>query len=262
MSTREQTFKSKVALITGSSRGIGAAIALRLAEHGSSVVINYASSAGTAETLVERIRGLGVRAIAVKANVAIRAEIKALFEAAQKEFGVIHFVISNSGIEHFGSLEETTEEEIDRIFAVNVKAQYFVAQEANKYLANNGRLILTSSISAQKGFPKHAIYSASKAAVQGMVRCLAWDLGSRGITVNCIAAGGIKTDMYAEASAKYLPGGDKMTIEEIDAVLSKWSPMNRPGLPDDVAGFISLLMSEESQWMTGQTFSVSGGALM
>ena len=113
-----------------------------------------------------------------------------------------------------------------------------------------------------QGILRHAIYSASKAAIQGMVKSLAMDFGPRGITVNCIAPGGVKTDMYTEHAAKYFPGGEKMSLEDIDAALSNWSPLGRPGYPDDIAGFVSLLASPESQWMTGQTFHVSGGAYM
>lgn len=106
------------------------------------------------------------------------------------------------------------------------------------------------------------MYAASKAAVQGMTKCLAVDFGPRNITVNCIAAGGVKTDMYTEMAAKYIPGGEKLTPEQIDEALSKWSPLGRPGMPDDVSGVAALIASPESQWLTGQTFQVSGGAYM
>jgi NAD(P)-dependent dehydrogenase (short-subunit alcohol dehydrogenase family) len=136
--------------VTGSGRGIGAAIALALAERGMNVVINYGRSAGAAESTAVKARSFGVKAITVKANVLVRTNLRQIFETAINEFGSIDLVMSNSGIAHFGRVETTTEEEIDKTFAVNIKAQYFVAQEAYKYLADNGRLILTSSISAQK----------------------------------------------------------------------------------------------------------------
>ena len=136
--------------VTGSGRGIGAAIALALAERGMNVVVNYGSSAAAAESTAEKARKFGVKAITVKANVAVKGDLDRLFQTAIQEFKKIDLVMSNSGIEHFGAVDTVTEEEIDRTFAVNVKAQFFVAQEAYKYLADNGRLILTSSISAQK----------------------------------------------------------------------------------------------------------------
>lgn len=113
-----------------------------------------------------------------------------------------------------------------------------------------------------QGVPRHALYSASKAAITGMVKCLAHDFGSRKITVNCIAPGGIKSDMYTEAAKDYFPGGENLTAEEIDEKVSGMSPMGRPGFPDDIAGVVALLASPESQWMTGQTFHVNGGAHM
>ncbi|KAK8211032.1 hypothetical protein IWZ01DRAFT_306057 [Phyllosticta capitalensis] len=255
-----QTLSGKVAIVTGSSRGIGASICLRLAQHGASVTINYVSSASRAEEVAEKARALGVKAITVKADVSKRDELAQLFERTKKEFGRVDVVMSNSGIEHFGTLSDVTEEEIDAVLAVNVKAQYFVAQMAEKYMENGGRLVLISSISAVMGIPRHAVYAASKAAIMGMIKCLAWDLGSRGITVNCIAPGGVKSDMYQDAAKHYIPGGADMSIEEIDARISQWSPLGRPGFPEDVAGVVALLASPESQWLTGQTFHVSGGA--
>ncbi|KAJ5803998.1 uncharacterized protein N7518_000301 [Penicillium psychrosexuale] len=252
----------KVAIITGSSRGIGAAIALKLAQRGADIAVNYVSNATAAKSVVEQIRALNVRAIAFKADVSKEEEVKAMFESLHREFGRLDIAVSNSGIEHFGSLSEVKGSDIDAVFAVNVKGQYFVAQQAYRFMGDYGRVILTSSISAVKGVPRHAVYAASKAAVQGMTKCLAMDFGPRNITVNCIAAGGVKTDMYAEMSAKYIPGGDKMSPQQIDDVLSKWSPMNRPGEVEDVAGVVSLIASPESQWLTGQTWQVSGGAYM
>ncbi|KAJ5573672.1 uncharacterized protein N7459_008099 [Penicillium hispanicum] len=252
----------KVALVTGSSRGIGAAIALKFAQHGANIAINYVSSAAAAESIAEQVRAQGVRAITVRADVSHEAEVGAMFETVVRELGRLDIAVSNSGIEHFGDLSEVTGADIDQVFAVNVKGQYFVAQQAYKYMADYGRVMLTSSISAVKGVPRHAVYAASKAAVQGMTKCLAVDFGPRNITVNCIAAGGVKTDMYTEMSAKYIPGGQDMTPEQIETLLSKWSPLGRVGVPEDVSGVAALIASPDSQWLTGQTFQVSGGAYM
>jgi NAD(P)-dependent dehydrogenase (short-subunit alcohol dehydrogenase family) len=134
--------------VTGSSRGIGAAIALRLASHGANLVINYVASAAAAEAVVAKIRALGVEAIAVQADVSKPAEIKRMFAEAISKFGRLDVVMSNSGIEHFGDLTSVTEEEIDRVLAVNVKAQYVMAQQAFEHLTDSGRLILISSTSA------------------------------------------------------------------------------------------------------------------
>lgn len=134
--------------VTGSSRGIGAAIALRLASHGADVVINYMSSASAAENVANRARSFGVRALAIQADVSQADQIKAMFEKAIAEVGKLDIVMSNSGIEHFGDLAEITPEDIDRVLGVNVKAQFMVAQQVFKYLCDNGRLVLISSVSA------------------------------------------------------------------------------------------------------------------
>ncbi|KAF2090126.1 NAD(P)-binding protein [Saccharata proteae CBS 121410] len=257
-----QTLAGKVALVTGSSRGIGKAILLRLAAHGANVVVNYVSSSSAAESVAKEARRMGVEAICVQADVSKQQDLANLFQKTKQEFGRLDIVMSNSGIEHFGKLEEVTEDEIDKVFGVNVKGQFMVAQQASKYLEDGGRLFLISSISAVMGIRDHALYAASKAAVQGMVKCLAWDFGSRQITVNAIAPGGVKTDMYAEVAAKYIPGGDKLTVDEIDAKLGQWSPLGRPGFPEDVAGIIAMLSGPEAQWITGQTIHASGGAHM
>ncbi|KAJ5360686.1 hypothetical protein N7517_009877 [Penicillium concentricum] len=260
--SKNKDLAGKVAIITGSSRGIGAAIALKFAHRGADIAINYHSNATAAEAIVEQIRALGVRALAFKADVSQEEEVKTMFETVHREFGRLDIAVSNSGIEHFGDLSEVKGSDIDAVFAVNVKGQYFVAQQAYRFMEDYGRVMLTSSISAVKGVPRHAVYAASKAAVQGMTKCLAMDFGPRNITVNCIAAGGVKTDMYAEMSAKYIPGGEKMSPQQIDEALSKWSPLGRPGEVEDVAGVASLIASPESQWLTGQTWQVSGGAYM
>ncbi|KAJ5981250.1 hypothetical protein N7499_001737 [Penicillium canescens] len=257
-----KTLAGKVAIITGASRGIGAAISLKLAHQGANIALNYKSNANAAEQVAKEIRTLGVRAITLKADVSQQEEVKAMFEAAQKEFGRLDIVVSNSGIEHFADIADVKGEDIDAVFAVNVKGQFFVAQQAYKYMEDFGRVMLTSSISAVKGVPRHAVYAASKAAVQGMTKCLAVDFGSRNITVNCIAAGGVKTDMYTEMSAKYIPGGDKMSPQQIEELLSKWSPLGRVGEVEDVAGVAALIASPDSQWLTGQTWQVSGGSYM
>jgi NAD(P)-dependent dehydrogenase (short-subunit alcohol dehydrogenase family) len=136
--------------VTGSSRGIGAATVIRLAQHGANVGINYFSSADAAERVAEQCRSSGVKAITVKADVSKEEQIKTLFQKVIEELGRVDIVLSNSGIEHFSPIADVTEAQIDQVFDVNVKAQFFVAQQAQKYMENDGRLILMSSISAHK----------------------------------------------------------------------------------------------------------------
>ncbi|KAL1683023.1 hypothetical protein EV122DRAFT_202439 [Schizophyllum commune] len=252
----------KVALVTGSSRGIGASTALGLAEAGADVVVNYVKSKGPAEEVATKARAFGVRAEVIQADVTQPEEIERLFTESVQKLGRIDIVFSNAGIEAWARPDEFSREGMDKVFGTNVYSQLFVAQQAYKHLQDEGRLILMSSIAAHMGRPAHAYYAASKAAVQGATRALAWDFGPRKITVNAVAPGGIKTDMYTEAAAKYIPGGDKLSAEDIDRITGSWSPLNRPGYPEDVVGAVLLLASPHSQWLTGQTLQVSGGARM
>ena len=193
------TLDGKVALITGSGRGIGKGIALELASRGASIVINYANTAKGAEDTVAEIEALGSKAIAIKANVTKVAEVQKLFKEAVAHFGHIDIVMSNSGTEIFKPEEEITEEDFDRIFNLNTKAQFFVAQQAMIHLRPGGRIILMSSIAAKMtGVPNHALYAGSKCAVEGFTRSFSKDCGSKGITVNAIAPGGVKSDMFEQ----------------------------------------------------------------
>ncbi|KAL9588530.1 MAG: hypothetical protein Q9203_002656 [Teloschistes exilis] len=209
----------KVALVTGSGRGMGRQNAIELAKRGASLIINYAKSASAAEKVVSEIEALGGKAIAIKADVSQPAEIVELFEKAMKHYGHLDIVVSNSGVESFGHISEITPEEFDRVFMVNTRGQLLVAQQAYKHLSVGGRLIMLSSISASaKGVKDHSIYSGSKGAVEAFARCLAVDFGPKRITVNAIAPGGIKTDMWVEAARKYIPGSDNWSDEQVDEV--------------------------------------------
>ena len=164
----------KVALVTGSGRGMGRQNALELASRGAHLVINYSHAEEPAHHVVEEIEKLGSKAISIKADVSHPEETAAMFEKAVQHYGHLDIVISNSGVESFGHISEITPQEFDRVFSVNTRGQLFVAQQAYKHLTNYGRLIMLSSISASaKGVPKHAIYSGSKCAVEAFVRCLA-----------------------------------------------------------------------------------------
>ncbi|KAI0407700.1 hypothetical protein F4802DRAFT_605496 [Xylaria palmicola] len=257
-----KTLAGKVALVTGSSRGIGAAIALRLAQDGADVVINYVSSESAAQNVAAEVRNLGVRAIVIKADVSKADEIATMFANAKEALGRIDIVMSNSGIEHFGSLESVTEDEFDRVFAVNVRGQFLVAQQTHKYIEEGGRLFLIGSVSANWGLKGHAVYASSKAAIQGMVKCLAWDFADKKVTVNLISPGGVQTDMAAENAKHYIPGSDKMTHDEVVAKVGAASPFNRMGKTDDIANIVARLSSPDSAWMTGQTIHCNGGVFM
>ena len=174
MPTSATPLAGKVALITGSSRGLGKDAAIELASRGADIVINYANSEKAAQEVVDTILGLGRKAVAIKADVSVPEEITSLFEQAIKYFGKLDIVYSNSGREHFGKITDVTPEDFDRTFAVNTRGQFFVAKEAYKHISRGGRLILTSSISVQSRSVKHhAVYAGSKSAIEAFTRCFA-----------------------------------------------------------------------------------------
>jgi len=266
MATKEipsWSLEGKVALVTGSGRGIGKAMALELAKRGADVVVNYANSAEAAELVVDEIKKMGRQSIAIKANVANVDETIKMFEEAKKHFGKLHIVSSNSGVVTFGHMKDVTPEEYDRVFNINTRGQFFVAREAYKNLEVGGRIILMGSITGQaKGVPKHTVYSASKGAIETFTRCMAIDAGDKKITVNCVAPGGIKTDMYHAVCKEYIPGGEKMTNDEIDVYAATWSPHNRVGQPIDIARVVGFLASQDGEWVNGKVIGIDGAACM
>ncbi|EMF17389.1 versicolorin reductase [Sphaerulina musiva SO2202] len=251
----------KIALVTGSGRGIGASIAVELARQGAKVVVNYSRAAGPAEKVVQEIKALGSDAIAIKADVSNVNDTVRLFEEAVAHFGKLDIVSSNAGVVSFGHLEEVTPEEFDRVFNINTRGQFFVAREGYKHLNNGGRIILTSSNTA-RGFvvPKHAIYSGSKGSIESFVPVLAKDCGSKQITVNAVAPGGTVTDMFHDVAHHYIPGGEKMTIEQLKEAAAYASPLHRCGYPLDVAHAVCFLASKEAEWINGKVLPVDGGA--
>ncbi|KAF4627549.1 hypothetical protein G7Y89_g10608 [Cudoniella acicularis] len=251
----------KVALITGSSRGMGRQNALELASRGADIIINYSSNATAAEAVVDSIKEMGRQAISIRADMSKPTEIANLFATAFDHFKHIDIVVSNSGVESFGHISEITPEEIDRVLSINTKGQLLVAQQAYRYLTLGGSLVMLSSISAQaKSIKNHSLYSGSKAAIESFVRCLALDMGDKKIRVNCLAPGGVKTDMYIEAARKYIPGSEDWSDQKLEEVLSAWSPLGRVAVPQDISRVLAFLVSEDGSWMNGQTLSVSGGA--
>jgi tetrahydroxynaphthalene reductase len=237
-------------------------MALELARRGAKVVVNYANSPDAAESVVKEIKAMGSDGISIKANVANVSETINLFDQAVKHFGKLDICCSNSGVVSFGHLKDVTEEEFDRVFNINTRGQFFVAREAYKHLEVGGRIILMGSITGQaKGVPKHTVYSGSKGAIETFTRCMAIDCGDKKITVNCVAPGGIKTDMYHAVCKEYIPGGDKMDNDEVDEYAATWSPHNRVGQPIDVARVVAFLASQDGEWVNGKVIGIGEGPL-
>jgi 3-oxoacyl-[acyl-carrier protein] reductase len=251
------SLEGKVALVTGGGRGIGRGVALELGKRGASVVVNYVSSKGPAEEVVKLIEGYGngAKAVSIQADVSKVPEIRRLFKEAKEHFGKIDIVMSNSGTESWDKTEEITEEKYDHVFNLNTRAQFFVGQEAFKVMEDNGRIILMTSIAAGlMGVKDHALYNGSKMAVRGFVKAFATDFGRRGITVNGIAPGGIKSDMFAENAWHYIPGATpSFPKEEIEKLMAENCPMGRCALPEDVAKVVGFLASPDSEWVNGMS---------
>lgn len=251
----------KVALVTGSGRGIGAAIAKHLGQLGAKVVINYAQSASSAEKVVAEIKALGSDAIALQADVRDVSQTVELFRAAVAHFGHLDIACSNSGVVSFGHLRDVTEAEFDRVFSLNTRGQFFVAREAYRHLGEGGRIVLMSSNTARDfTVPSHSLYSASKGAIDSFVRVLSKDCGDKKITVNAVAPGGTVTDMFHDVSEHYIPNGAKYSPEERQEMAANASPLHRNGYPEDVARVVGFLVSKEGEWVNGKTITVDGGA--
>ncbi|KAM3084359.1 hypothetical protein ACMFMF_001718 [Clarireedia jacksonii] len=257
------SLKGKVALVTGSGRGIGREMAMELGRRGAKVIVNYANSDVAAQEVVDGIKKAGSDAVALKGNVSIVSDIINLFDQAVKQWGKLDIVCSNSGVVTFGHIKDVTEEEYDRVMNINTRGQFFVAREAYKRLEVGGRLIMMGSITGQaKGVPKHTVYSGSKGAIETFVRCMAIDFGDKKITVNCIAPGGIKTDMYHKVCREYIPNGDKLTDDQVDEYAATWSPLHRVGLPIDIARVVCFLASQDGEWVNGKVIGIDGAAMM
>jgi 3-oxoacyl-[acyl-carrier protein] reductase len=241
----------KVAVVTGASKGIGAAIAKHLADEGAAVVVNYSSSKEGAERVVAEITRNGGRAVAVQANVAKQPEIRRLFSAAKEAFGRLDILVNNAGIYEFAPLESITAEHFHKHFDLNVLGLILATQEAAKHLGpDGGSVVNISSVVSTLAPPNASVYSATKAAVDAVTRSLAKELGPRKVRVNSINPGMVETEgVHAAGIAE----------SEMRRQVEAQTPLGRIGQPDDIAPAAVFLASEDSKWVTGETLYVSGG---
>ena len=241
----------KVAVVTGASKGIGAAIAQHLAKEGASVVVNYSSSKDGADRVVGEIESSGGKAVAVQADVSKQADVARLFAETKKAFGKLDVLVNNAGAYDFKPLEEVTAEHFHKLFDLNVLGLLFATQEAAKLFGpDGGSVINISSVVATLAPPNVSVYSATKAAVNAITRSLAQELGPRKIRVNAINPGMVETEGTHSMGIAH---GEFRQRTEAD------TPLGRIGKPDDIAPAAVYLASDDSSWVTGETLYISGG---
>jgi len=239
---------SKVAIVTGASRGIGAAVAERLARDGFTVVINYAGDAVSAEALAGKIEASGGRALTAQADVADPVAVRRMFDAAETAFGGVDVVVNNAGIMQLSPLANTEDELFDRTVAINLKGTFNAMREAGKRLRDGGRIINFSTSIVGTLLPTYGVYAATKAGVEAMTHIMAKELRGRSITVNAVAPGPTATDLF-------LKGKTPELIEQ----LAKVAPLERLGQPEDIANVVSFLAGPDGGWVNGQVLRANGG---
>jgi 3-oxoacyl-[acyl-carrier protein] reductase len=242
------TLKGKVVLVTGASRGIGATIALKLANAGAKVIINYAGGKDAAEQLASDIKSQGGDAIALQADVSKANEVKNLFDAGIAHYGKIDVLVNNAGIMITKLLKDTTDEDFARQFDVNVKGTFNTLREAATKLADKGTIINFSTSVNRIMLPTYGTYVATKAAVEQLTRVFAKEVGARGINVNSVSPGPTNTELFTKGKPK----------EVIDR-LASLSAFNRIGEPEDIASVVLFLASDEAKWISAQNIGVNGG---
>lgn len=240
--------QEKVAIVTGSSRGIGRAIARRLGADGVSVVVNYRVDGEAAGKVVAEIVADGGLAVAVRADVTRLAELRGLFDAAQQRFGAIDILVSNAGIGPFAPIAVATDEDFEQMFATNARAAFWALREAASRLRDGGRIVVISTGVTINLIAGAGLYAASKAAAEALALTLAKELGPRKITVNCVLPGITRTDAAAAAVPRPL-------AEQV----IRQTPLGRLGEPDDIADVVGFLVSDRGRWITGQRIGAGGG---
>jgi 3-oxoacyl-[acyl-carrier protein] reductase len=240
----------KVAIVTGASRGIGSAVAERLARDGYSVIVNYSGSVEAADALVRKIEAGGGRALAVKADVSDARAVREMFETTASKFGGVDILVNNAGIMTLSNIADADDASFDKQVAINLKGTFNTLREGAKRLRSGGRIINFSSSVVGLLQPTYAVYAGTKAAVEAMTSVLAKELRGRNITVNAIAPGPTATDLF-------LKGKPQAVVDH----LAKLAPLERLGQPDDIARAVSFLAGPDGAWINGQVLRANGGII-
>ena len=241
---------NKVALVTGASRGIGAAIAERLARDGFTVVINYSGNAALAEELAGKIEAAGGKALTAKADVSDAEAVRRMFDAAEAAFGGVDVLVNNAGIMMLSTLAEASDDNFDRQIAVNLKGTFNTLRESAKRLRDGGRIVNFSTSVVGLKLESYAVYAGTKAAVETMTGIMAKEMRGRGITVNAVAPGPTATDLFLNGKS-----------EELVARMAKANPLERLGTPEDIAAAVSFLAGPDGAWINGQVLRANGGLI-
>ena len=241
---------ARTAIVTGASKGIGAAIATRLSADGIAIVVNYARDRAAAERVVAAIERGGGRAIAMPADIADPAGMPALFDAAETAFGGVDILVNNAGIMQLAPLADCDDAAFDSQVATNLGGVFRGMREAAKRMRDGGRIISLSSSVVGLYQPTYGVYAATKAAVEAMTHILAKEIGKRGITVNAVAPGPVATELFL--------GGKS---DEQVAAIARMNPFGRLGEPADIASVVAFLASADGRWISGQVIRANGGVL-
>ncbi|WP_310910180.1 3-oxoacyl-[acyl-carrier-protein] reductase [Clostridium estertheticum] len=244
--------KGKTAVVTGASRGIGRAIALKLAKHGANVVVNYRNSVDAVQEVVKEIEALGVKVLAIQADISSYADVENMIKKSVEEFGSIDILVNNAGITKDGLLMRMKEADFDSVIDINLKGAFNCTRHVAAIMLRqrSGRIINISSVSGLTGNAGQVNYSAAKAGIIGMTKSVAREFGSRGVTCNAVAPGYIQTDMTEDLSAK------------VKDTIMGTIPLKRLGRPEDVANVVAFLATDEAAYITGQVINVDGGMAM
>ncbi|MGO4308035.1 SDR family oxidoreductase [Cupriavidus sp. RAF12] len=246
--TTQQT--NRVAIVTGASRGIGAAIAERLARDGFTVIVNYASGAAPAEALVRKIEAAGGRAMTAQADVSDAAAVARMFDAAETAFGGVDVIVNNAGVMGLRTIADADDALFDGIMQINLRGAFHGMREAARRLRSGGRIINFSTSVIGLRMEQYGIYAASKAAVEAMTAVLSKEMRGRGVTVNAVAPGPTATDLFLDGKSPEL----------IDK-LAKLNPLERLGTPEDIAATVSFLAGPDGGWINGQVLRANGGMI-
>ena len=248
--------QDKVALITGGSRGIGAAIAKRLAQEGAAVAITYSATGARAAEVVAEIEAKGSKALAIQADSGDAQAVKAAVAETVKAFGRLDILVNNAAIARMGTIFDYSLEDLDEMIAVNIKGLFVATQEAVRHMPKGGRIINIGSVSSDYlPLAGGAVYGLTKGAVASLTRGLARDLGPRGITINNVQPGRIETDLFRDTVLRMNRGKGSLADKLLDAIA-----VNRFGLAEEVAGMVAYLAGPEAAYVTGANLKIDGGA--